>query len=542
MSKGFFNLVLHAHLPYVRHPMYERFLEEMWLFEAISESYLPLLRVFNRLRDDGVKFRLTMSFSPTLASMLTDELLQNRYIKHLEMLLELAEKELARTASDSRFHPLAQMYKELFTQNMVDFTETYRRNILKGFRALEKEGFIEIVTTAATNAFLPLYENYPEAVEAQVHTAIISHGRIFGCDSPGFWLPDGGYYPGMERHLRANDIRYFYAAAHALLAADQKPRSGVYAPLVCPNGVAVFARDIPSSRAVWSAADGYPGDFSYREFYRDIGFDLPLDYVGPYIHEEAIRINTGFKYYAITGKSDDKKPYQPDEARRKAEEHAENFLYNRLKQVKKLSTLMDRPPIIVSPYDAELFGHWWFEGPQWVEFLLRKLDVAASEGSLTMVTASDYLDRYPDNQVAQPSFSSWGNKGYAEVWLDGSNDWIYRHIHKAIDRMSELVKRFPDEQGLKRRVLNQAAREVMLSQASDWPFIMKMGTTVPYATKRVKEHIYNFNRIYENLSRNTVNTEWLTGIEKKNNIFPDIDYRIFAKERTATQTDPLSRQ
>jgi len=249
MDKGYVNLVLHAHLPFVRHPMYERFLEEMWLYEAISESYLPLLRVFNRLRDDGVKFRLTMSFSPTLATMLTDELLQNRYVKHLEMLLELAERELARTENDSQFHPLASMYKDLFTQNMVDFTETYRRNILKGFRALEKEGYLELITTAATNAFLPLYEGFPEAVEAQIHTAVISHGRIFGCDSPGFWLPDGGYYPGLERHLHGNDIHYFYAAAHALLLADQKPRFGVYAPIRCPNGVAVFARDIPSSRA-----------------------------------------------------------------------------------------------------------------------------------------------------------------------------------------------------------------------------------------------------------------------------------------------------
>ena len=148
----------------------------------------------------------------------------------------------------------------------------------------------------------------------------------------------------------------------------------------CPNGVAVFARDIPSSRAVWSADDGYPGDFSYREFYRDIGFDLPLDYIGPYVHEGAIPHQYRVQVLRNPAKTDDKKPYDPEAARRKAEEHAENFLYNRLKQVKKLSTLMDRPPIIVSPYDAELFGHWWFEGPQWIEFLLRKIDVATSKG------------------------------------------------------------------------------------------------------------------------------------------------------------------
>ena len=527
MSQGYFNFVLHAHLPFVRHPMYEEFLEEMWLFEAISETYLPLLRVFYRLRSEGIPYRITMSFSPTLTAMLSDELLQERYVRHLTKLIELSEKELDRTKSDSRFHPLAQMYHDLFQSNLEDFVELHRKNILKSFRALEKEGFLEIITTAATHSFLPLFQNVPETISAQVNTAVISHGRVFGCEPKGFWLPECGYYPELERHLKANNLKYFYTAAHAVLFSDQKPRYGVYAPITCPNGVVAFGRDIPSSKAVWSADEGYPGDYSYREFYRDIGFDLPLDYVSEYVHLGNIRVNTGFKYYAITGHTDDKRPYVPEEATRKAEEHAENFLYNRLKQVKKLGTLMDRPPIIVSPYDAELFGHWWFEGPQWIEFLLRKIHADAD--GLEMVTATDYLNLYPENQVAEPSFSSWGNKGYAEVWLDGSNDWVYRHVHKAVERMSELVNRFPDEQGLKRRVLNQAAREVLLSQASDWPFIMTTGTAVGYAVKRVKEHLSNFNRIYDNLCRNTVNTEWLTNVEKNNNIFPDIDYRIFGK-------------
>ena len=169
--------------------------------------------------------------------------------------------------------------------------------------------------------------------------------------------------------------------------------------------------------------------------------------------------------------------------------------------------------------------NWWFEGPQWLESLIRLM--AESDDGLEMLTPSDYLEVYPDNPRGEPTFSSWGNKGYAEVWIDGSNDWIYRHVHKAIERMKDLVKRYPAESGLKLRVLNQAAREVLLSQASDWPFIIKTGTTIPYAEKRIKEHLYNFNRIYDNLCRNTVDTEWVTGIEKKNNVFPDIDYRIF---------------
>jgi 1,4-alpha-glucan branching enzyme len=525
MEKGYLALILHAHLPFVRHPEYDRFLEENWLYEAISETYLPLLRVFNRLAREKIPYRITMSISPTLASMLRDELLQERYIKHVEHLIDLGNKELVRTEGKPE-HALASMYKELFERNFVDFTSKYRRNILKGFKELQRGGHLDLITTAATHSYLPLYQEYPENINMQIQTAVINHGRILGSAPKGLWIPECGYYPGLEKYVKVNNLPYFISAAHGVLLAEEKPKYGVYAPITCSNGVAVFARDLASSHAVWSSEEGYPGDFSYREFYRDIGYDLPLEYIGPYIHDGGIRINTGYKYYKITGKTNEKLIYSKEEAERKVEEHAENFLYNRLKQVKKLNRLMDRPPIIVSPYDAELFGHWWFEGPRWIEHVIRMLHTEGKQ--LEMITPGDYLDRHGVNQQTAPSFSSWGTKGYSEVWLNGTNDWIYRHTHTAIERMRELAQRFPDESGLKERVLNQAAREVLLSQASDWPFIMKTGTTVPYATKRVREHICNFNLIYENLCKNTVNTEWLTKVEKKNNIFPDIDYRSFA--------------
>ncbi len=525
--KGHLGFVLHAHLPFVRHPEYERFLEEDWLFEAISETYLPLLRMFFRLRDEEVPFRFTISISPTLAAMLTDELLQERYIRHVERLIELGEKELERTQDNPQMHQLAGMYKEFFEQNLHDFTKHYRRNILWGFRTLEKEGYLEIITTAATHSFLPLYQHYPEALEAQVQTAVIDHGRNFGKKPKGFWLPEVGYYPGIEEVLKHNDVGYFFTAAHGILLSGDKTTYGVYAPLQCSGNVFAFGRDYPSTDAVWSEERGYPADVDYREFYRDIGYDLPLDYIRPYIHDPEVRVCTGYKYYAITGDTDKKHLYDPEKARRKAIEHAENFLYNRGKQLRKIEGLMDRAPYFTVPFDAELFGHWWFEGPIWLEEVVRK--VAESE-EFDFLTPSDYLQKYGDSQKGRPSFSSWGNEGYAEVWLDGSNDWIYRHIHKAIERMTELVSRYPNESGLKQRVLNQAAREVMLSMAGDWPFIIRNGTTVPYAEKRIKEHLYNFGYIYEKLCRNTVDTEWLTTIEKKNNLFPDIDYRIFGKK------------
>jgi 1,4-alpha-glucan branching enzyme len=183
---------------------------------------------------------------------------------------------------------------------------------------------------------------------------------------------------------------------------------------------------------------------------------------------------------------------------------------------------------MVCPYDAELFGHWWFEGPAWLEALFRK---AAADSTLGFVTLDEYHRSYPVNQVSMPEFSSWGDGGYAEVWLDGSNDWIYRHVFKAAERMSELAERFPDETGLRERILNQSAREVLLAMCSDWALIMRAGKAGGFARRQVEDSISNFSRIYDMLCSNTVGTEWLTRLEKRNNIFPAMNYRIFRKKR-----------
>ena len=525
MAKGYLVLMLHAHLPFVRHPEYPSFLEENWLFEAISETYLPLLRVFDRLEADAVPFSICMSLSPTLLAMLQDDLLRQRYVTYLERHIELAEREVDRVHHDPSFEPLAQMYRDLYRQDLIDFDEKYGRDVLKGFDYYYKKGRIELVGAAATHPYLPLYQQFPVTVNAQLQVGTESQHAYFGKFPSGFWLPECGYFPGLESHLKNNGIRYFFAAAHSILFADRRPPAGVYEPVLTPNGTVVFGRDIASANMVWSPEDGYPGDFSYRDFYRDIGYDLPVDYIGPYIHDGNIRINTGFKYYAITGKSEQKQPYVPKVAAGKAVEHAENFIYNQLKQINRLTPLMKQPPVITCPYDAELFGHWWFEGPAWLEAVIRKL--AETNGELELTTPTAFLKTFPPTTTIQPIYSSWGNNGYSEVWLDGSNDWIYRHTHTAIERMMELAQRFPDDHGLKERALNQAAREVLLSQASDWPFIMHAGTTVGYANRRVREHIMNFDRIYEALGRGNIGTEWLTQLEKRDNLFPNMNYRVF---------------
>jgi 1,4-alpha-glucan branching enzyme len=265
----------------------------------------------------------------------------------------------------------------------------------------------------------------------------------------------------------------------------------------------------------------------YRDFYRDIGFDLPHDYIKPYIHSEGIRTFTGFKYFAVTHRaSHDKRPYDPHLAYVRAAEHAGNFMFNRERQVEHLRANMDRRPIVVAPYDAELFGHWWYEGPMFLELLFRKLQY--DQGAVAPITPSGYLHEYPTNQVATPSLSSWGEKGYGDYWCNGSNGWVYRHLHKMAERMVELAQRFPEAKGVRRRALDQAAREVMLAQSSDWAFIMKTGTTVPYATKRTNDHVKRFTRIYEDLVKGAdVDERWLVEVERRDNLFPEVDYRVY---------------
>ncbi|MCG8453711.1 MAG: DUF1957 domain-containing protein [Spirochaetales bacterium] len=527
-SKGMLALVLHAHLPFVRHPEHERFLEEKWLYEALSETYLPLLRVFRGLEADGVPFRLTISLSPTLTAMFEDQLLQERYVAHLDRLLELGDKELARLAGDEAGLCVVEMYRELLRNNREDFLDLYEGNVINGFRHFHQTGHLELITTTATHAFLPMYREHADMIRNQVLIAIENHDRLFKAMPEGIWLPECGYFPGLEEHLKPYGIKYFFSSAHGVLHADERPEYGVYAPVRTSNGVAVFGRDRAACNAIWSSEDGFPGHPDYRDFYRDIGFDLPEEYIAPYAIDAGNRVNTGFKYHAITGATDQKVLYDPAKGTARAHVDAETFLYNRIRQSETLSELMDRPPVIVAPFDAELFGHWWFEGPQFLDAFFRKFH--STEHDLVQVSPSEYLHVWPHVQVARPAFSSWGDKGYGQVWLDGSNDWIYRHTHKLVERMRELVDRFPNEKGLKLRTLNQAARELLLSQASDWPFIIKTGTTVPYAERRIRSHIHNFNTIYESLCRNTVKTEWLTKLEKRNNIFSDIDYRVFGDQ------------
>ncbi len=527
--RGYLCLVLHAHLPYVRHPEHESFLEEAWLFEAMTESYLPFVRVLDRLIADGIAFRLTLSLSPPLITMLQDPFLQQRYRAHLAKLRTLAESEVHRTDNDRRLQALARMYQGLLEETHHTFEERCRGNLIGAFKGFQQAGFLEIITTAATHGYLPLLRVEPAAVRAQVLIASEFYQKVFGRPSPGFWLPECGFYPGLEQVLGEAGAWYFFVDTHGLTQASQRPRHGTLAPVACPNGVAAFGRDHESSKQVWSAEEGYPGDPWYREFYRDLGFDLDFDYIKPYLLDGTTRIHTGFKYHRITGKTLHKELYDPVTARDRIGHHAQDFLNRRARAIGQAAVQMDHPPLFVCPYDAELFGHWWFEGPQWLDALIRK---AAGDyrDVIELVTPSQYLHRHSALQCAVPSASSWGDKGYNEVWLNDQNDWIYPHLHRAARQMQHLAQQHADAPpgSLTRRTVQQAARSLLLAQASDWAFIMKSGTTVDFARDRTRDHLARFNYLADTLRVGRLDEWRLRGLEFMDNIFPDLNYGVFA--------------
>jgi 1,4-alpha-glucan branching enzyme len=523
--EGYFALVLHAHLPFVRHPEHPRFLEENWLFEAITETYLPLLEKIEGWQEDGMDAPLTLSVTPTLCSMLLDPLLQERYTQHLDRLIELADKEVHRTFWDKALQPLSEMYLARFRKVRADW-EKYSHDLVTVFRKLQEAGRIEIITCAATHGLLPLMEAYPESVRAQILVARDHYRTCFGVDPRGIWLPECAYVPGVEEVLKEANIRWFITETHGVLFARPQPRYGTFAPIYTANGVAAFPRDFDSAKQVWSRNEGYPGDPRYRDFYRDIAFDVDYDYIAPYLPAPPQRSFTGIKYHRITGGEGEKAPYDRGAAVEAAAQHAQHFLDSRVHQIRAARDVMDRAPMILSPYDAELFGHWWYEGPEFLDLFMRK--AFYDQRALRLTTPSDYLKENFTHQIAKPIPSSWGEEGYWKVWLNDTNAWIYPHLNIAQERMTAMVRKFPEPNPLTERALKQAGRELLLAQASDWPFIMRTGTSPDYAKRRVKDHLLRFIALHEQITSTSIDELWLRTIESVDNIFPDVNYRYWA--------------
>lgn len=514
--RGRLLLLLHAHLPYVRHPEHERFLEESWFYEAVTEVYLPLLERFRRLRDEGVPFRLALSLSPTLVAMLRDPLLCDRWRRRHEGLIELAEREVVRHHWQPAERELARAYAGDL-RRLLTLWDTLDGDLPAAFAELERDGCLELLTTAATHAVLPLLSVHsPESVRAQVEIALAEHARVFGRRPNGFWLPECGWSPELGPVLREAGVEWFVVETHGLMQAGA--RYGVFAPVRTPAGPHAFGREPTSAQQVWSRASGYPGDPRYREFHHDLGYEGEADYLRPYQSSPEVRGPVGLRYRAVTGESGPKVVYDPQAAQAAVAEHARHFVAARIAQARTLGRVFPQPPVFLCPYDAELFGHWWHEGPDFLEAVIR---LVAQAGELELRTPGEVIANGGPWQTCEPIASTWGKGGHFGVWLGPENEWVQRALAEALPLFPTAIRRFggiPEND----RILRQAARELLLAQASDWPFILHTGTSPDYAASRVRNHLENFRRLLRWLESEGPEPDPRSEMESRDHIFSSV--------------------
>ena len=510
---GQLAIVLHAHLPYVRKNE-KNSLEEDWLFQAILECYIPLLQSIESSKNENpLNTKLTISLSPTLLSLLDNKQIQETFPSWIKtrnaFLNELPQKE--KNASAFLMKNLNEKY--LYWQKCSG-------KLIEKFRALYKSGNLDILTCAATHGYLPILRENPKTVKGQINTAIRCHENFFGSKPLGIWLPECAYYENLDEILFNSGIRYAILDGHGILNATPRPRYGVYAPICSRKGVAFFGRDSESTLPVWSAKDGFPGDRVYREFHKDLGWELPVSK----LQEKGISSTRplGLKFHKIT---DENKPlgkkefYLESEAIRKTEEHADAYLLARSLQLEKLTLSSSFSPLLVAPFDAELFGHWWYEGPIFLKNILKN----SSKYSIKLTNLKEFLIQKPNLQICDPSPSSWGQGGYHNYWINDANAWIVPEITKAGSTFVDLCKKKFNKELLS-RILNQAARELLLSESSDWSFILRAGTTTELAKERIERHLFRFWKLVGMIKNNTdSNLEFLEDIEKEDNIFPNIN-------------------
>lgn len=530
MEKGYVSLVLHSHLPFVRHPDVNDSIEERWLFEVMLECYLPLIEVYDGLLKDGIKFEITMSITPPLMSMLEDDYLQNRFVEYTENLITLCEKEVIRTKNEKDLNKITEFYRERI-KKLYDIYKSYDCKLMNAFRKFDRLGVLEIITCSATHAILPLISIHRGAAKAQLYEGIKHYTEIVGHAPNGIWLPECAYSPELDSSLKEYGIKFFIVEDNAIELAKPKPIYGTYTPISLQNGIFAFGRDKESSYQVWSSSYGYPGDANYREFYRDIGFELTDDQLKPLLNEAGIRVSTGLKYYRITGKYEEKDYYDRDKAMERAKVHGIHFADCKKEQIERVSSNMGVPPIITCPYDTELFGHWWFEGPDFINEFIR--NSTSDEYNFKLITPLNYMKKYKNIQTARINTSSWGENSDFSVWLNNKTSWILRDIHEMEEKMIRLSRTYKDlDKNSQNEILiieslNQLARELMLAESSDWPFIIKNGTSVNYAVNRVKEHEKRFRTILDMIINDSIDEEYIRKVNDIDNIFDNIDYKIY---------------
>jgi 1,4-alpha-glucan branching enzyme len=562
MINGYFNLVLHSHLPYV---IGQRDWPHGtgWLYEAAVESYLPLLNELYDLAEKNISPRITLSLTPVLCEQLSHPLFAPGLLAYIKEKIDFAKENAAEFSRYGQGHlaHLAAWWEEFYEKIGESFESRFGKNIVGAFKSLQDGGHVEIITCAATHGYLPLL-GFDECVNAQIKQGVQNYKHHFGRAPAGIWLPECAYRPGYEWHfpvgklrnearlrkgveefLIQSDIRYFIIDNHMLkggkaigtylsrfkaleamwkkfvdsyeVPKEEKERSPYAVHFIPgqnpPHSVAVFTRDAKTSLQVWSGQWGYPGNGWYLDFHKK--------------HHPG-----GHRYWRVTeSKADlgDKQEYHPEKIQAVLEEQADHFVQLIRNTLLDYNGQNDSMGVLTAPFDTELFGHWWFEGSRWISQVLEKI---SDYPDIAPATCSQFLDMNQPSQLISLPEGSWGEGGFHYIWLNDQNSWTWEKIYEAEGKFITLVRHWKAKGSeTARRILRQAGRELLLLESSDWQFLISTWSARDYAEERVSLHFSNFNKtcslLEEASERGSLRPEsqaFLEDLEKKEGIFSDL--------------------
>jgi 1,4-alpha-glucan branching enzyme len=558
MPVGRLLLCLHSHMPYVlSHGKSPHGTD--WINESAAECYLPILHTLDRLHTQGIRPHWTINITPILAEQLEDSAFKSEFADYCQEKIDIAISDQRRFEHEGPLwmQGLAAMWQRVYTNALVQFKHQWGRSIVEAFKFFQDEGCIEVITCGATHGYFPLLGT-DESVQAQVKVGVDTYKRHFGRAPRGIWLPECAYRPfyewkspigqnqvpwprkGVEEFLKENGLEYFFVDSHMIRGgqplgtyaakfpqlAELFARSSKfftpppefrseYEHYMLPNGTVCMARDPETTVKVWSGDTGYPGDEWYLEFHKQL-------YPGR------------LRYWRISTEKRDlgkKQPYDPWQAYERIGDHAADFIDTLKGTLGYYKGQADRTGTLVAMYDTELFGHWWWEGP---EFLYEAALRLHHDPDLEPVTGGDLIDQEPPKHMITLPEGSWGEGGYHYVWINDDNIWTWEKLYPCERRMRTLAQKC--KSGLARDIAIQTARELLLAEASDWQFLISTFSARDYAEIRFQDHIDRFERLADLAERVHAGAKmsadeeaFLAECRQKDAPFPDLDLAPWEK-------------
>ena len=532
MANKNITLLLNLHHPYIRHSEDSSQENEhlyTLLFEKISNVYIPLLNLIASLERDNIKFKIPIVFSSTLCTLLSDSIIKEKYVNYLDNLIEFGKKEILRTKNVKEINRNATLYFEKTLETKRYFTEVYEQNLLKYFSKYAKKGLIEILATCGTYMFMPHYSDIPEILNAQIETGLYAVRYFFGISAEGFFLPELGYAPGIEKVLRMYGVNYTILSSQSFLLGSPSSEKGIFAPARCYNCLSLFASDQMEIE--------YNQNPVYKNRNIDIAWELELSNLNPLVKQGEARTSSGFCYWnksfndsEIESKNSKKSEYiyNFENAANQIILDADDFASKYSNKLNEASLILkDTDVLLTCVFDEEMLFNSWDEGLIWYENVIRKFN----ELGVNVTSFSDLLFDKFSLQKITPYYGASVLGSYGEEFLSGKNSWLIRYLRKSSQILVDLAGRFPDDTGLKVRLLNLGAKELMLAQSSEWAKMIESNVYSEYEKKTFKDSIIAFTNVFDALGSNTVSTEWLCNLEKEHPIFPWMNFRIFCKKK-----------